>query len=85
MNHHLATFGLFCLPSVATEVCPLSCRMMSPTSARDVGSIRIRSITERHSLFLLSYTCTPFGFHCCQLTCHFYMAGDIQAYHVPHR
>ena len=74
-----------CLPNVVTEVCPLSCRMMSPTSARDVGSIRIRSITERHSLFLLSYTCTPFGFHCCQLTCHFYMTGDIQAYHVPHR
>ena len=47
--------------------------------------IRIRSITERHSLFLLSYTCTPFGFHGCQLTCHFYMTGDIQAYHVPHR
>lgn len=65
-----------CLPNVVTEVCPLSCRMMSPTSARDVGSIRIRSITERRSLFLLSYTCTPFGFHCCQLTCHFYMTGD---------
>ena len=24
-------------------------------------------------------TCTSFGFHCCQLTCHFYMTGDIQA------
>src|SRR3712207_9278191 len=60
-----------CLPNIVTEVCPLSCRVMLPKSTRDVGSIRIRSITERHSLFLLSYTCTPFSFHCCQLTCHF--------------
>ncbi|MCS2315098.1 hypothetical protein NXW44_12905 [Phocaeicola vulgatus] len=35
-------------------------------ATRDRGSIRIRSITERHSLFPLSYTRTP-----CRLTLRF--------------
>ncbi|GAE86658.1 hypothetical protein JCM10512_5193 [Bacteroides reticulotermitis JCM 10512] len=53
----------YLVKSYHTEVCPLSRRIMLSVSTRDSGSIRIPSITERHSLFPLSCTRTP-----CRLT-----------------
>ncbi|ERJ63909.1 hypothetical protein HMPREF1555_02183 [Porphyromonas gingivalis F0570] len=52
-------------------------------ATRDRGSIRIRSITERHSLFPLSYTRTPY-----RLTLRLaypFLVGEIRAYRVLHK
>ncbi|WP_155273340.1 MULTISPECIES: hypothetical protein [Prevotellaceae] len=52
-------------------------------ATRDRGSIRIRSITERHSLFPLSYTRTPYRL-ALRLAYPFSM-GEIRAYRVSHK
>ena len=45
-------------------------------------SIRIRSITERHSLFPRSYIRTPYRL-ALRLAYHFRRSGEIRTYHVP--